>query len=638
MKRIATYDDRYKQAVETRRMILILLLALGCVLLLPLLAASADAQRDWDLSCRMKVLHDTTTYEMAETGRVNMDIQTGSVRANTYCKLISTFTLPDTGVTYRKIAYLENGVQKQAWVRGTDVGLCMYTFADENGMPAEKHELIAPAGSISLNGRNSTPSGEGKKLTTGSWTYYAKAGGATLYLQSNEREIISTHPAGTRATLLSTDGTWGAVIINGQKGYMKMSQLTQAKPSSVPADNSEKTVMYVATANGGALKLRKTASQSSPPVTRYEYGTAVTVYSRYNGWAYAVGPDGQGGYMMLKHLSETRGTAANSTADEENDDGVIRYIDTLGARNVPLWSNTGSGSDQTGQFEHGAKVTAFPVKGQWCLWCYVTAKGVSGYVETKYLKASRPAGSKAAQEEPEGTVRTMYVSTGNEGRLNLRKSARKGSASLGRYENGTAVTVKVIRNGWAQVSVNGKNGYMQADMLVPEPPAQNETTPAAGGETRAMYVNTGNEGRLHLRKAMRKTSDSLGLFDNGTAVTVHAVQSGWAQVTVDGKRGYMLSAMLSDTPPAPRDTTPTENVPSGGETRTMYVSTGNEGRLHLRKAMRKTSDSLGLFENGTAVTVHAVQGGWAQVTVNGQSGYMLRSLLADTPPTQPDKE
>ena len=41
MKRIATYDDRYKQAVETRRMVLILLLALGCILLLPLLAAMA---------------------------------------------------------------------------------------------------------------------------------------------------------------------------------------------------------------------------------------------------------------------------------------------------------------------------------------------------------------------------------------------------------------------------------------------------------------------------------------------------------------------------------------------------------------------------------------------------------------------
>ena len=41
MKRIATYDNRYKQAVETRRMILIVLLALGCVLLLPLLAAIA---------------------------------------------------------------------------------------------------------------------------------------------------------------------------------------------------------------------------------------------------------------------------------------------------------------------------------------------------------------------------------------------------------------------------------------------------------------------------------------------------------------------------------------------------------------------------------------------------------------------
>ena len=39
MKRIATYDNRYKQAVETRRMILIVLLALGCVLLLPRLLA-----------------------------------------------------------------------------------------------------------------------------------------------------------------------------------------------------------------------------------------------------------------------------------------------------------------------------------------------------------------------------------------------------------------------------------------------------------------------------------------------------------------------------------------------------------------------------------------------------------------------
>ena len=41
MKRIATYDNRYKQAVETRRMILIVLLALGGVLLLPQLPAIA---------------------------------------------------------------------------------------------------------------------------------------------------------------------------------------------------------------------------------------------------------------------------------------------------------------------------------------------------------------------------------------------------------------------------------------------------------------------------------------------------------------------------------------------------------------------------------------------------------------------
>jgi hypothetical protein len=39
MKRMASYDDRYKQAIETRKMILIPLIALGCMLLLPLLAS-----------------------------------------------------------------------------------------------------------------------------------------------------------------------------------------------------------------------------------------------------------------------------------------------------------------------------------------------------------------------------------------------------------------------------------------------------------------------------------------------------------------------------------------------------------------------------------------------------------------------
>ena len=54
MKRIATYDNRYKQAVETRRMILIVLLALGCVLLLPLLAVCAVIV--WALPCSQHVM------------------------------------------------------------------------------------------------------------------------------------------------------------------------------------------------------------------------------------------------------------------------------------------------------------------------------------------------------------------------------------------------------------------------------------------------------------------------------------------------------------------------------------------------------------------------------------------------------
>ena len=142
----------------------------------------------------------------------------------------------------------------------------------------------------------------------------------------------------------------------------------------------------------------------------------------------------------------------------------------------------------------------------------------------------------------------------------------------------------------------------------------------------ALYIRTGNAGKLHLRQSPSKKSASLGLFANGTPVTMLAQYNEWAYVNVSGRTGYMMLQFLASTGPsqtaAPLPTfAPTEST-------LMYIRTGNAGKLHLRAAPQKNAASLGLFANGTQVTVLAQSGSWYYVSVQGQTGYMMRRFLS----------
>ena len=145
-----------------------------------------------------------------------------------------------------------------------------------------------------------------------------------------------------------------------------------------------------------------------------------------------------------------------------------------------------------------------------------------------------------------------------------------------------------------------------------------------------MYIQTGNSGKLHLRARPDSGSESLGLYRNGTRVTVEGfANSNWAAVTVNGKRGYMNLRYLTGT--APVQQISAVNRPAPSESTLLYVRTGNSGRLHLRAAPSQKADSLGLYPNGTPVLVTSRLNGWAFVNVNGAAGYMMLSFLTADP-------
>ena len=226
----------------------------------------------------------------------------------------------------------------------------------------------------------------------------------------------------------------------------------------------------------------------------------------------------------------------------------------------------------------------------------------------------------------------MYVKTGNSGRLHLRALPTTASESLGLYPNGTMVLVESISSNWAFVQVNGRRGYMLLSCLTDTAPGGgvNVIAPPAATENTLMYVRTGNTGRLHLREYASRNARSLGLYRNGTAVVVTARSGAWAYVNVNGRVGYMMLQYLSSG--SGQQSAPTVPQPVSGTPQTRYIRTGNTGRLHLREFASTAAPSLGLYPNGTMVYAVDLGNGWSQVTVNGQSGYMMTQFLTSALP------
>ena len=286
-------------------------------------------------------------------------------------------------------------------------------------------------------------------------------------------------------------------------------------------------------------------------------------------------------------------------------------------------------SASQGLYANGTVVTVPAVLGDWAS---VTVLGKTGYMLLSCLAPAGGGTPVTPTSTPTPTENTaMVVRTGNTGKLHLRESASTKSTSLGLYANGTLVTVTARLGQWAFVTVNGKTGYMMLQFLSPlgtvTPPPPTPTVDPSQAVT--LYVRTGNTGKLHLRELPTKSSRSLGLYANGTAVQGVDMGNGWTFVTVGGKTGYMMSSMLVGAGVI----TPTPTVTTPGGALTMVIRTGNTGKLHLREKPSKDARSLGMYPNGLLVTVHAVTGQWAYVTVGGQMGYMMLQFLANLPAT-----
>ena len=175
------------------------------------------------------------------------------------------------------------------------------------------------------------------------------------------------------------------------------------------------------------------------------------------------------------------------------------------------------------------------------------------------------------------------------------------------------------KNGWAEVKVNGKVGYVSTAFLQKTHPDSKPQEPAPQPVTKYVSVNPGSS--LNLRNGPSTSAAIIGSLPNGTAVTVYSVTGGWAKVKVDGKEGYVSTEFLSDKKPG-----------SEVVTEVMYVNVNPGSNLNMRNKPSLNGSIIIKLARGTEVDVYEIKNGWAKIKVYGQIGYVSAEYLSPTKP------
>ncbi|MBT2656124.1 SH3 domain-containing protein, partial [Bacillus sp. ISL-18] len=434
---------------------------------------------------------------------------------------------------------------------------------------------------------------------------------------SSSASVVATLSKGTAVTVYSEANGWAKVKANGKDGYVSASFLSATNPSnSTTPVAAQSTTKYV-NVSGGSLNLRSGASSSASVVAALSKGTAVTVYSESNGWA-KVKANGKDGYVSASFLSATNPSSTTTAGVSQT---TTKYVNISGG-SLNLRSGASSSASVVAALSKGTAVTVYSEANGWAK---VKANGKEGYVSASFLSATNPSNSTTAGAVQTTTTKYVNVSSGS---LNMRNGATTSASIIVKLAKGIAVQVLSEAGGWAKISVYGKTGYVNSSFLSTTDPKAtvNNSTPAAN-QSITKYVNVKTGSSLNVRKSASTSSAILTKLTHGTVVMVTSESNGWAEIQVNGQKGYVSSQFLTASKP-------TTGTTAGAEqTIKKYVNVSVGSSLNMRKSASSDASILLKLSRGVEVTVYSVSNGWAKIKVYEQTGYVSAQFLSDTKPT-----
>ena len=260
-------------------------------------------------------------------------------------------------------------------------------------------------------------------------------------------------------------------------------------------------------------------------------------------------------------------------------------------------------------------------------WWYVKfTNGNEGYVQKKYLAH---VSSYSAWVDADGT--------------NLRKGPGYSYSNVGTLAKGAKVTVLTAGSTYCYVKSSIGYGYVHKGYLSKKKvkASGNPSTPAFTPATNyTAYISNGSR-TVNLRSAATKSAPVIQQYPTGTEVKVIKHGEVWDEVQIGTSHGYMMTAFLTTTVPAPVPAT-TPTTPTTFTPYTAYVWSDNKKPVNVRNGKGTGYTYLFNVPYGAEVTVTEHDKAWDKISWGSKTGYMMNKFLTlnkpddiTTPPSPP---
>lgn len=282
--------------------------------------------------------------------------------------------------------------------------------------------------------------------------------------------------------------------------------------------------------------------------------------------------------------------AAAETAVVDNPDPTDR---------LNLRESAKSGAKILRKYYSGVAVEVLSSAGDWAKVRIGTAEG---YMQKQFL-ATGTAAASVRSAVPMGQVDVTYPQT----KLALRERESDSANAVGSYDQGTAVAVLGVADGWLHVRVvaDGRTGFMRSAWVT-----QTENLRHA-----AVHAD-----KATLRQEPKAGAKALGAYGRNVPMVVlfsFEKLEGWSRVRIGDTVGFMQNGDLAFNPePGTADF-----APEGKTVR------NNGSYVNLRKAASTDASSLEKLDDGTAVSVLGTAGDWTHVEADGVYGYIQSKYL-----------
>lgn len=206
--------------------------------------------------------------------------------------------------------------------------------------------------------------------------------------------------------------------------------------------------------------------------------------------------------------------------------------------------------------------------------------------------------------------------------LNIRKSKDSSSNTnvVGQVNKGGKLSIYAVEGNWLKVTYKGAYAYVFKQYA--------EFLDADGNELGSVEKEVVTKGAVNLYVKPTSSAKIITTLKANEKLPVYKTVGGYYLTKVDGLPGYIVANSTTDTvveeTPKPNPTpTPTPPPAASGD----VLGKVTVANLNVRSQSNSTSTVLFKLNKGVTVQVHNIDGYWAEISYNGQTGYVHKSYL-----------